>query len=103
MYDSSFVLAITVIMPSFPPSSSHLSEKVASILREAIAKGELVPGERLPEKLFSEQMGVSRAPIRDAFRILELEGLVQIIPQKGARIKGLTVKDVESIYEWRDP
>jgi DNA-binding GntR family transcriptional regulator len=78
-----------------------LSEKVASILREAITKGELVPGERLPEKLFSEQLGVSRAPIRDAFRILELEGLVQIIPQKGARIKGLTVKDVESIYELR--
>ena len=78
-----------------------LSEKVASILREAIVKGELVPGERLPEKLFSEQLGVSRAPIRDAFRILELEGLVQIIPQKGARIKGLTVKDVESIYELR--
>ncbi|MDI7258818.1 MAG: GntR family transcriptional regulator [Thermodesulfobacteriota bacterium] len=78
-----------------------LSEKVVSILREAIAKGELVPGERLPEKFLSEQLGVSRAPIRDAFRILELEGLVQIIPQKGARIKGLTVKDVESIYELR--
>jgi len=78
-----------------------LSEKVVSILREAIAKGELVPGERLPEKFLSEQLGVSRAPIRDAFRILELEGLVEIIPQKGARIKGLTVKDVESIYELR--
>lgn len=78
-----------------------LSEKVASILREAIGKGELVPGERLPEKLLSEQLGVSRAPIRDAFRILDLEGLVEITPQKGARIKGLTVKDVESIYELR--
>jgi DNA-binding GntR family transcriptional regulator len=78
-----------------------LSEKVASTLRRAITEGKLVPGEHLPEVWLSKQLGVSRAPIREALRILEIEGLVEIILQKGARVRELTPKDIESIYELR--
>ena len=78
-----------------------LAEKVASVLRRAIVQGKFVPGERLPEIWLSKQLGVSRAPIREAFRILGIEGLVEVIPQKGARVRGLTSRDVENIYELR--
>ena len=78
-----------------------LSEKVASILRRAIIEGKLMPGEHLPEIWLSKKLGVSRAPIREALRILEIEGLVEIILQKGARVRELTAKDIESIYELR--
>jgi len=78
-----------------------LAEKVATVLRESITEGRLMPGDRLPEVWLSGQLEVSRAPIREALRILELEGLVEIVPQKGARVRGLTAKDLDNIYELR--
>ena len=53
--------------------------------------------ERL-EKTIGEELGVSRTPVREAFRQLELEGLIQIIPNKGAYVTGITAKDVKDIY-----
>jgi DNA-binding GntR family transcriptional regulator len=78
-----------------------LAAKVASILRTGIIEGKFAPNERLPENWLSEQLGVSRAPIREALRILEIEGLVRINLQKGARVRELTAKDIESIYDVR--
>ena len=54
--------------------------------RQAILKGELEPGERLMEIQLAERLGVSRTPIREAIRKLELEGLVLMIPRKGAEV-----------------
>jgi DNA-binding GntR family transcriptional regulator len=78
-----------------------LAGKVASVLRTGIIEGKFAPGERLPENWLAAQLGVSLAPIREAFRILEIEGLVQVNLQKGARVRGLTAKDIESIYDVR--
>ena len=78
-----------------------LRDVVFNTLRKAILKGELKPGERLMEIALAERLGVSRTPVREAMRKLELEGLVSIIPNKGAYVTGITRKDVEDIYAIR--
>ena len=63
-----------------------LRDVVFNTLRQAILKGELKPGERLMEIALAERLGVSRTPIREAMRKLEQEGLVVMIPRRGAQV-----------------
>ncbi|ADL06841.1 GntR family transcriptional regulator [Thermosediminibacter oceani] len=78
-----------------------LREIVFEALREAIITGELKPGERLMEVQLAEEMGVSRTPVREAIRKLELEGLVVMIPRRGAYVSGLSLKDAADVFEVR--
>lgn len=78
-----------------------LREMVFDVLMEAIISGQLPPGERLMEVQLAEEMGVSRTPVREAIRRLELEGFVVMIPRKGAYVAGLSVKDIVNIFEIR--
>ena len=78
-----------------------LRDIVFNTLRKAILKGELEPGERLMEKQLAEKMGVSRTPIREAIRKLELEGLVIMIPRKGAEVAMITEQDIKDVLEVR--
>ncbi|NLW17322.1 MAG: GntR family transcriptional regulator [Firmicutes bacterium] len=78
-----------------------LRENVFEHLREAILKGQLAPGERLMEMQLAAEMGVSRTPVREAIRKLELEDLVVIIPRRGAYVAGLSIKDVAETFEVR--
>lgn len=78
-----------------------LRDVVFNTLREAILHGDLKPGERLMEKQLAEKMGVSRTPVREAIRKLELEGLVVMIPRKGAQVSEITIKEVEDVLEVR--
>lgn len=78
-----------------------LREVIFNTLREAIIIGELRPGERLMEVQLAEKMGVSRTPVREAIRKLELEGLVDMIPRKGAHVAELSVKDIMDVLEVR--
>lgn len=78
-----------------------LRGKVFHQLREDILSGHYKEHEELREMAISEEMGVSRTPVREALRQLELEGLVSIIPNKGAYVTGITRKDVEDIYAIR--
>ncbi|NMA82681.1 MAG: GntR family transcriptional regulator [Epulopiscium sp.] len=78
-----------------------LRDVVFNTLREAILKGDLTPGERLMEKQLAEMMGVSRTPIREAIRKLELEGLVVMAPRKGAQVAEITEKDLQDVLEVR--
>ena len=71
-----------------------LRDVVFNTLRRAILKGELKPGERLMEIALAEKLGVSRTPIREAIRKLELEGLVIMIPRRGAQVANITEKDL---------
>ena len=87
----------TVTMNEFLP----LREVVFQTLRQAILKGELKPGERLMEVALAERLGVSRTPIREAMRKLELEGLVVMIPRKGAQVASITEKDLTDVLEVR--
>ena len=78
-----------------------LRELVFEALREAIVKGVLRPGERLMEIQLAEEMGVSRTPVREAIRKLELEGLVAMVPRKGAYVASLSMKDIIEVFEIR--
>lgn len=78
-----------------------LREIVFESLREAIIKGELEPGKRLMEIQLAQKMGVSRTPIREAIRQLELEGLVIMEPRRGAYVAGLSMEDVTNVLEIR--
>lgn len=75
-----------------------LRGRVYNRLREDILNGTLKENEELREIAIGEELGVSRTPVREAFRQLELEGLITIIPNKGAFVTGITPKDVKDIY-----
>lgn len=75
-----------------------LRGRVFNKLREDILSGKYEENEELKEMAIGEELGVSRTPVREAFRQLELEGLIQIIPNKGAYVTGITEKDVQDIY-----
>ena len=78
-----------------------LRDVVFNTLRDAILKGELEPGERLMEIQLAERLGVSRTPIREAIRKLELEGLVLMIPRKGAEVAKISEKSLRDVLEVR--
>lgn len=75
--------------------------KVYIQIQNDILNGKYKLGESLIETKLSEELGVSRTPIREAFRQLELEGLVQSIPNKGVIVKGISSQDIEDIYTIR--
>jgi DNA-binding GntR family transcriptional regulator len=75
--------------------------KVCNILREAIIRGDFEPGERLKQSELAEKLGVSRMPVREAFRKLESEGLITLEPHKGAVVKSISLEDIEEIYALR--
>lgn len=74
-----------------------LRDVVFNTLRQAILKGELEPGERLMEIQLADRLGVSRTPIREAIRKLELEGLVVMVPRKGAEVAQITESDLTDV------
>lgn len=80
---------------------NSLRGRVFHQIRDNILSGKYKEHEELKEVAIGEEMGVSRTPVREAFRQLELEGLIQIIPNKGAYVTGITRKDVHDIYEMR--
>lgn len=80
---------------------NSLRGRVFSQLQNDILNGRYAPGDSLIETRLSEDMGVSRTPVREAIRQLELEGLVQSIPNKGAVVKGISSQDIEDIYTIR--
>mgnify|MGYP000961686705 CR=1 FL=1 len=78
-----------------------LSARVFHTLREEILSGKYQKDEELKEKTIGEELGVSRTPVREALRQLELEGLVTIIPNRGAFVEGISKDDIQDIYEIR--
>ena len=78
-----------------------LRDVVFNTLRQAILRGELKPGERLMEIQLAQKLGVSRTPVREAIRKLELEGLVLMIPRKGAEVAQITEKNMQDVLEVR--
>ncbi|MGN1377531.1 MAG: GntR family transcriptional regulator [Dorea sp.] len=87
----------TVNMNEYLP----LRDVVFNTLRQAILRGELKPGERLMEIQLANKLGVSRTPIREAIRKLELEGLVLMIPRKGAEVADISEKSLRDVLEVR--
>ncbi len=75
-----------------------LRGRVFNQIRDSILSGKYAEGEELREVIIGKELGVSRTPVREALRQLELEGLVSIIPNKGAFVTGISMKDIEDIF-----
>lgn len=88
---------VAIQMDSYRP----LRDIVFETLREAILEGKLKPGERVMEVQLAEQLGVSRTPVREAIRKLELEGLLVMVPRKGAYVADVSLDDVINVLEVR--
>lgn len=78
------------------------SGRIAEALRDEILSGAIGPGERIRQEEVAERLGGSRLPVREALRILETEGLVEIEPHKGARVPRLDREEVEVLYRMRE-
>lgn len=78
-----------------------LRDVVFNTLRQGILTGSLKPGERLMEIHLANRLGVSRTPIREAIRMLELEGLVTMVPRKGAEVARISSQDLSDVLEVR--
>jgi DNA-binding GntR family transcriptional regulator len=84
-----------------PESFEPVARSVYRQLREAILLGVYPPGTRLNERELSEEIQVSRTPIREAFRFLEKEGLMRHSPRRGVEVVGLSRRDIDGIYAMR--
>jgi DNA-binding GntR family transcriptional regulator len=82
-----------------PPS---LVETVMDRLRDDIISGELAPGDRIVEEQLTRRFGISRAPLREALRLLGQQGLVEHLPRRGVRVATLSEAEVDELFELRD-
>lgn len=82
-------------------SSFSLTDEIADIVRDRILKGEYEIGEKIKENQIATELRVSRTPIREAFKQLENEGLIDYVPNRGCFAKGFTKQDVDDIYAVR--
>ncbi|WP_219845121.1 GntR family transcriptional regulator [Leucobacter massiliensis] len=82
-------------LPPIPVASRR--DVVADRLREAITSGQLLPGQKLTEVALAEQLGTSRAPVREALRQLEQEGLVVSYPYRGTEVLGVSQEEIEHV------
>jgi DNA-binding GntR family transcriptional regulator len=83
-------------------ATSSLVELSVERLRREILAGALVPGERLVEEQVTKRFGISRAPLREALRLLAQQGLVEHLPRRGVRVATLSAQDAEELFEVRD-
>lgn len=88
-----------VHLPAKLNKNQTLRESIADALRASIMQGHLKPGSRISEPALATQFGISRTPVREAFRQLDSEGFLRVIPRRGARVAPLTERDVREFYE----
>ena len=82
-------------LPLLAPAS--MRQRATDVLRAAIVSGRLVPGDRLKEAELSEQLGISRAPVREALRQLEHEGLVVSLPYRATEVLGISQEEIAEV------
>lgn len=93
--------SVTGLSPIQLDSYKSLRKLVSEKLRDAIRRGELKPGQRLMEIQLAEALGVSRTPVREAMRELEMEGFVVMLPRRGAYVADMSLKDISQVFEIR--
>jgi DNA-binding GntR family transcriptional regulator len=91
----------SVQIPGSSEAAPSLNEQIYASLRQEIVEGHLRPGQRLVELTIAKRFGVSQAPVREALRRLSQEGLAVNEPRRGTRIRQLTLREIEEIYEVR--
>jgi DNA-binding GntR family transcriptional regulator len=82
-----------------PIAPRPLHTEVADRLRDLIVQGELAPGDRLNERMLTERFGISRTPLREAIKMLASEGLVQLLPNRGAVVTSITRANALDMFQ----
>ena len=82
------------------PASLH--SDLLSQIRDHIVEGHLEPGSRIPERELCERFDVSRTPLREALKVLASEGLIELLPNRGARVRQFTEADIRNLFELID-
>ncbi|ACB95827.1 GntR family transcriptional regulator [Beijerinckia indica] len=81
-----------------PIFRQSLHDVLTPSLRQLILGGELKPGEKIPERQLCERFGVSRTPLREALKVLAAEGLIELLPQRGAIVAQISPEDIEELF-----
>ncbi|MEM7222200.1 MAG: GntR family transcriptional regulator [Pseudomonadota bacterium] len=81
-----------------PIKRVSLHDQLVGRLRDLIVQGDLAPGSRVPERELCERFNVSRTPLREALKVLASEGLLELLPNRGAMVSRLTLEDVEEMF-----
>jgi len=89
---------VVEIASGHPVRRTSLHEEIAGSLRQMIFDGELEDGIRVPEKKLCERFDISRTPLREALKVLANEGLITLLPNKGARVSKLTPEDIDEVF-----
>lgn len=82
-----------------PITRRSLHDEVVERIRDMIVEGDLAPGARVPERQLCERFGISRTPLREALKVLASEGMVQLLPNRGARVAALSAADIDELFE----
>ena len=85
--------------PPLRTETRTIHQDVVAALRDLIVRGELPPGVRLPERALCARLKVSRTPLRESLRVLASEGLIELLPNRGARVAQLTPADLQQLFE----
>lgn len=93
---------MTISEPSTRARDGDAGARIATRMREEILAGDLVPGSRIRQEDIAARFGASRAPVREALRLLEFEGLVSVVANSGAWVSRLTLAECEEIYQMRE-
>jgi DNA-binding GntR family transcriptional regulator len=85
--------------PSRADCTTSLHGEVLGRLRDYIVEGNLEDGARVPERQLCDMLGVSRTPLREALKVLAAEGLIDLLPNRGARVRRLTAQDIAELFD----
>src|SRR5690242_15772964 len=76
-----------------------LHDEILTRLRDHIVEGNIPDGGRIPERQLCEMLGISRTPLREALKVLAAEGLIELLPNRGARVRQLSQRDLEELFD----
>jgi len=97
--DKAEKMADAAVEPAVSGAGVSLHDEVLSRLRDYIVEGNLAEGERVPERELCEIFGISRTPLREALKVLASEGLLDLLPNRGARVRALTARDLTELFD----
>ncbi len=80
-------------------NAASLHDEILARLRDYLVEGSLGEGERVPERELCEMLGISRTPLREALKVLAAEGLLELLPNRGARVRALSEQDLMELFD----
>jgi len=88
---------VPITQPDRQEASLH--GEILLRLRDYVVEGNIPEGARVPERQLCEMLGISRTPLREALKVLAAEGLIELLPNRGARVRQLSVRDLEELFD----